>query len=68
MKKLINNMLRAALVVFALSLSSCQEEYEEIGGGNEEQFAARHGEAKPLLKQDEEQILDRGSKLLDERR
>lgn len=49
MKKLINNMLRAALVVFALSLSSCQEEYEEIGGGNEEQTIAANSTTAVLI-------------------
>ena len=49
MKKLINNMLRAALVVFALSLSSCQEEYEEIGGGNEEQTITANSTTAVLI-------------------
>ncbi|MEC7262910.1 MAG: hypothetical protein VXW38_04155 [Bacteroidota bacterium] len=37
MKKLMNNVLRAALVVLIFSFASCQEEFEVVGGGTEEQ-------------------------------
>lgn len=42
-------MLRAALVVFVLTLSSCQEEYEEIGGGNEEQAISANSTTAVLI-------------------
>lgn len=35
MKKLVNNILRFTLVVLVLSLTSCQEEFEDIGGDPE---------------------------------
>jgi len=50
MKKLINNILRAALVVFVLGVSSCQEEYEEVGGGNESQTISASSTTAVLIK------------------
>lgn len=50
MKKLINNMLRAALVIFVLGLSSCQEEYEEVGEYNEEQTISANSTTADLIK------------------
>ncbi|GLU43887.1 hypothetical protein [Allomuricauda sp. NBRC 101325] len=35
MKKLVSNILRLVLVVLVLSFSSCQEEFEDIGGDQE---------------------------------
>ncbi|WP_318311865.1 hypothetical protein [Flagellimonas crocea] len=49
MKKLIDNMLRAAIVVLVLGVSSCQEEYEEIGGGNEEQTISANSNTAVLI-------------------
>ena len=49
MKKLIGNMMRAALLVFVLGLSSCQEEYEEVGGGDEEQTIAAQSDTAALV-------------------
>ncbi len=50
MKKLIDNMLRAALVVLVLSLSSCQEEYGEIDQGGEGQAIAANSTTAILIK------------------
>lgn len=50
MKKLISNIMRAALVVFVLSLSSCQEEYEEIGGGPESESISANSTTATLIK------------------
>lgn len=50
MKKLISNMMRAALVVFVLSLSACQEEYEEIEGGPENQSISANSTTATLIK------------------
>ncbi len=49
MKKLISNILRAALVVLVFSMSACQEEYEEVGGGNEEQTIAANSSTAILI-------------------
>ncbi|MCK0160590.1 hypothetical protein [Allomuricauda sp. F6463D] len=49
MKKLINNMLRAALVVLTLSFASCQEEYEEFGGGSEDQTISADSSTATLI-------------------
>ena len=37
MKKLINNILRVALVILVFGLSSCQEEFEVIGDDSQRQ-------------------------------
>ena len=50
MKKLISNIMRVALVVFVLSLSSCQEEYEEIGGGPESESISASSTTATLIK------------------
>ena len=42
--------MRAALVVFVLSLSSCQEEYEEIGGGPESESISASSTTATLIK------------------
>ncbi len=42
-------MLRAALVVLVLGLSSCQEEYEEVGGGSEDQTIAANSSTATLI-------------------
>ena len=49
MKKLINNILRAALVVLVLGLSSCQEEYERVGGDPEDQTIAANSSTAILI-------------------
>ncbi|MAU16447.1 MAG: hypothetical protein CMH46_13020 [Muricauda sp.] len=49
MKKLIHNMLRAVLVVLVLGLSSCQEEYEEVGGGSEDQAITANSSTAVLI-------------------
>lgn len=50
MKKLIDNLLRTVLVVLVLSLSSCQEEYEEIDPGGEGQAIAANSTTAILIK------------------
>ncbi|MBR9855925.1 MAG: hypothetical protein GYB37_15355, partial [Algicola sp.] len=50
MKKIISNILRAALVVLVFSLSACQEEYEEVGDGNEKQTIAANSSTAILIK------------------
>lgn len=42
-------MLRAALVVLVLGLSSCQEEYEEVGGGSEDQAITANSSTAVLI-------------------
>ncbi len=49
MKKLISNILRVALVALVLGFSSCQEEYEEIGGGDEQQTIAANSSTAVLI-------------------
>ena len=49
MKKLIDNMMRLAFVVLVLGLSSCQEEYEEVGGVEQEQNIAAGSDAAILI-------------------
>ncbi|MBO0343343.1 MAG: hypothetical protein VX798_13565 [Bacteroidota bacterium] len=49
MKKLMNNILRAALVVLVFSLSACQEEYEEVGGGSESETIAANSTTAVLI-------------------
>lgn len=50
MKKLIDNLLRTVLVVLVLSLSSCQEEYQEIDQGGEGQAIAANSTTAILIK------------------
>jgi len=49
MKKLINNIMRAAIVVLVLGLSSCQEEYEKVGGDPEDQTIAANSSTAILI-------------------
>ncbi|MBO0329042.1 hypothetical protein [[Muricauda] lutisoli] len=49
MKKLMNNILRATLVVLVFSLSACQEEYEEVGGGSESETIAASSTTAVLI-------------------
>ncbi|WP_343485570.1 hypothetical protein [Allomuricauda sp. d1] len=46
MKKLINNLLFLSLFIVALSFTSCQEEFEEIGGDDQETLVAGSTTAK----------------------
>ena len=49
MKKLMNNILRAALVVVILSFTSCQEEFEVVGGDQEEQTISASSSTATLI-------------------
>jgi len=51
MKKLINNIVYASLFTFMLVCTSCQEEFEEINGGNSEQenFEASSNTAELII-------------------
>nr|WP_297782600.1 hypothetical protein [uncultured Allomuricauda sp.] len=49
MKKLMNNMMRAVLVVFIFSLSSCQEEFERVGDDTESQTIAANSTTAVLI-------------------
>lgn len=51
MKKLMNNMLRAALVVLVLNFTSCQEEFEQVGGGTEEQTISASSSTAVLIEE-----------------
>lgn len=49
MKKLMNNILRAAFVVVILSFTSCQEEFEVVGGDQEEQTISASSSTAALI-------------------
>ncbi|MCB0373249.1 MAG: hypothetical protein KDD31_09595 [Muricauda sp.] len=49
MKKLMNNILRAAFVVVILSFASCQEEFEVVGGDQEEQTISASSSTAVLI-------------------
>ncbi|NDV43653.1 hypothetical protein [Flagellimonas sediminis] len=49
MKKLMNNVLRVALVVLIFSFASCQEEFEVVGGGSEEQTISASSSTAVLI-------------------
>lgn len=49
MKKLINNLLYAGLFIAALSLSSCQEEFEEVAGGDEQETITASSSTADLI-------------------
>ncbi len=49
MKKLINNLLYAGLFIAALSLNSCQEEFEEVAGGNDQETITADSSTAALI-------------------
>ncbi|MER3317926.1 MAG: hypothetical protein RIB79_06505 [Allomuricauda sp.] len=49
MKKLINNIMRAALVVLVFSLSACQEEFEVIGDDPQSETIAANSSTATLI-------------------
>ena len=49
MKKLINNLMYAGLFVMALSFTSCQEEFEEVGGNDQETLMAGSSTAELII-------------------
>lgn len=49
MKKLINNLLYAGLVVMALNFTSCQEEFEEVAGGNDQETITANSSTAELI-------------------
>lgn len=49
MKKLINNLLYAGLFIAALSLNSCQEEFEEVSGGNNQETITADSSTAALI-------------------
>ena len=51
MKKLIDNVMRVVLMVSVIGLYSCQEEYEDVGGSDEEQTIAAQSDIAGLIKQ-----------------
>ncbi|MAU25898.1 MAG: hypothetical protein CMH48_09390 [Muricauda sp.] len=50
MKKLINSLLYASLFMVALSFTSCQEEFEEVGGDQQETLMAGSNTADLIVK------------------
>lgn len=50
MKKLINSLLYASLFMVALSFTSCQEEFEEVGGDEQETLMAGSNTADLIVK------------------
>ncbi|RNC90271.1 MAG: hypothetical protein ED555_07450 [Allomuricauda sp.] len=49
MKKLIHNLLFAGLFIAALSFTSCQEEFEEVGGNEQETLMANSDTAALIV-------------------
>ena len=49
MKKIIKSLSQLSVLLVVLFLTSCQEEFEEIGGGEEEQTAIEVGSSTALL-------------------
>lgn len=49
MKKLINNLLYAGLVLMALNFTSCQEEFEEVAGGNDQETITANSSTAELI-------------------
>ncbi|MCR9227045.1 MAG: hypothetical protein NXH90_06485 [Flavobacteriaceae bacterium] len=51
MKKLIDNVVRVVLMVSVIGLYSCQEEYEDVEGNDQEQTIAAKSDIAGLIKQ-----------------
>lgn len=49
MKKLINSLLYAGLIVMALNFTSCQEEFEEVAGGNDQETITANSSTAELI-------------------
>ncbi|MFD2101596.1 hypothetical protein [Flagellimonas iocasae] len=51
MKKLINNLLYAGLVLMALNFTSCQNEFEEVGGTDEQETIQANSSTAKLIEE-----------------
>lgn len=49
MKKLINSLLYAGFIVMALNFTSCQEEFEEVAGGNDQETITANSSTAELI-------------------
>ena len=50
MKKLIYNLMYASLLLMALTFTACQDEFEEVGGDNQETITANSTTADLIIK------------------
>lgn len=51
MKKLINNLLYAGLILTALNFTSCQDEFEEVGGTDDQETIQANSSVAKLIKE-----------------
>jgi hypothetical protein len=51
MKKLINNLLYVGLALLALNFTSCQDEFEEVGGTDEQETIQANSSVATLIKE-----------------
>ncbi|MBO0321772.1 hypothetical protein J0X14_05650 [Muricauda sp. CAU 1633] len=51
MKKLINNLMYAGLILAALNFTSCQNEFEEVGGADDQETIQANSSVAKLIKE-----------------